>query len=101
MPESVQAVLAVLVVIAFYVLMRTAVAWRYRLAAKTVVNDLKRQGALNEQQAVSLPYAKQEWYQFGLRNYRGKTLEGLLSHGVIGLTGDGRYYLRQGANSGF
>ena len=101
MPDSVQAVLAILIVIAFYALTRMAVAWRYRHTAVKVVNDLKRQGATDEKQAVALPYGKQEWYQFGLRNYRGKTLEGLLSHGVIGITGDGRYYLRQGADSGF
>jgi hypothetical protein len=99
MPESMQPILAILIVIVFYGLTRMAVAWRYRYIANAVVNDLKQKGALDEEQAADLPYAKLQWYQFGLRNYRGKTLEGLLSHGIIGVTGDGRYYLRQRAIS--
>jgi ABC-type transport system involved in cytochrome bd biosynthesis fused ATPase/permease subunit len=96
MSDTMQSILAILIIIVFFAVTRMAVAWRYRRTAIKMVNELKEKGAEDESRAVELPYAKKEWHQFGLRDYRGKTLEGLLSNGIIGVTGDGRYYLRQG-----
>jgi hypothetical protein len=96
MSDSFQSMLAILVLIAVAAVTRMIVAWRYRQAADAVVNDLKQAGAVNENRAVTLPYAQTVWYRFAMRNYRRKTLEGLLSHGLVGLTADGRHYLRTG-----
>lgn len=98
MSETLQTILAVLIMIALFILTRLAVLWRFRLAAAAVLADLKRLGALDEQRAVTLPYAVRPWHRFGLRNYKGKSLDGLVTQGVIGMTVDGRYYLRSGTD---
>jgi hypothetical protein len=98
MSNNIRSILAILILVAILALTRQVMKWRFQHAAAAVVNDLKRKGALDEGRAATLPYAKAAWYQFGIRNYRRRSLEGLLAHGLIGVTGDGRYYLRSGAN---
>lgn len=59
------------------------------------MDDLRRQKAVDMYSAVSLGYASTSWLKFGLRDYRPKTLHSLVEAGVVGVTGEKKYYLIQ------
>jgi hypothetical protein len=94
MTEAFQTAAAVLIMIVFFVAARRIAARRYLQAAAGVIDDLKQQEAWDENRAVDLPYAQPAWYRLGLRDYRRKSLEGLVAHRLIGVTPQGRYYLQ-------
>ena len=85
--------------IAVYLFTRWVIVWRMNNAAKRIVGDLHAQNALNRDSAVRLPYAEKSWAKFGLRDYDGKALEGLIVMGVVEQTDDERYFLKEGSDN--
>jgi len=94
MPESVQIAIGFLLLMVVFVLTRYMVAWQEKRATETVLRDLEAQAALDPFTAVELPYAKLNPLRIGMRNYHVKAVEYMVSEGVVGKTGNGRYYLR-------
>lgn len=93
MSETVEIILSLLILCGAILLARYFHAWKIKRAYHTVVDDLKRQGAMNPETAVDLPYAKRPLLKFGLRDHRPIALRGLISENVVGRTNDGRYYI--------
>ena len=95
MSEFVQIILGVIFLAVVFILTRYGIANRVRRTATLIMRDLERQEAFDPGSAVDLPYAKPQYFRFGLRDYRPKALESLLQSGVIGKTETDKYYLIQ------
>jgi hypothetical protein len=94
MSETVEIILSLLILGGAIFLARYFHAWKIKQAYQTIVDDLKRQGAMNPETAINLPYAKRQLLKFGLRDHRPIALRGLISENVVGRTDDGRYYIK-------
>lgn len=93
MNDAVQIITGLLILILVFIGTRFAVGWRIKKSAFAVLDDLERQGALSVEKAVELPYAKANFFRFGLRDYRPKAIEALAVQNIIGRTEDGRFYV--------
>jgi hypothetical protein len=94
MSETVQIILGLLILASIFVLTRYVVAWQIKRATGRIIEDLQKQEAVDPITAVDLPYAKQNPLRIGMRNYDAKAMESMVSEGVVGKTGSGKYYLR-------
>ena len=95
MPEFVQIILGIFFLAVVYVLTRYGISNRIRSAATLIMQDLERQEAFDPGSAVDLPYAKSQYFRFGLRDYRPKALKSLVQGGVMGKTETDKYYLKE------
>ena len=95
MAENFRLILLILLLLGVFVLSKKFQGWRVERASSHVVNDLIQKGALNPSTAVELPYAKVSLYHIGLRDFRPKAVEYLILGNVIGLTDEGKYYLKK------
>ncbi|MEJ2725989.1 MAG: hypothetical protein P8175_15375 [Deltaproteobacteria bacterium] len=93
MSETVQIIFGFLVLIAVYILTRYILLWRIRRSSMVVIKDLERRKALDPVSSAELPYAESSFFRFGMRDFRPKALEGLVEHGIVGKTSNGRYFL--------
>ena len=98
MSEFIQIILGIIFLAIVYILTRYGIAHRIRHTAALVMQDLERQEAFDPGSAVDLPYAKPQYFRFGLRDYRPKALDSLIQAGIIEKTETDKYYLiRRGA----
>jgi hypothetical protein len=95
MGESMQIVVMFLLLIVVFLLTRVGVVWRVRRAALYVMKDLQNRGAIDPASATPLPYAKRELFRIGIRDFRPKALQSLIQEEIVGITEDGRYYLKK------
>ncbi len=93
MNETTEIVVGVCILAAVYILTRHYHSWRFSRTYFSIINDLKKRGALNSATAVELPYAKKSLLRIGARDYRPKALEHLAMKQIVGMTDSGRYYL--------
>ena len=92
--ETGQIILLVGILMVVYLLTRKLHAWRMRRAYLFVVEDLKQREAYDPPSAVALPYARSNMFRFGTRDYRPKAIQYLVMGDILGVTEDGRYYLK-------
>ena len=97
MSEFNQIISGILLLILVFVLTRKISAWRIKRALFAIMKDLEGMGAVDPGSAVALPYAKTSLFRFGARDFRPKALEYLISSGAVGVTDDGRFYLKEKA----
>jgi hypothetical protein len=95
MNENVQIVVAVMLLIAVYLLSRKVQTWRVKRAYAKILKDLGAKGATAPTSAVKLPYAKTGILNVGMRDYRPKALEFLVMHDLVGRTPEGAYFLKE------
>ena len=95
MSETGQIVIGLCVLIAVYILTRRYHAWRMARAYNVIIRDLEQKEALDPSSAVDLPYARQNIFRMGTRDYLPKMLQYMTAHNIVGVTPDGRYYLLQ------
>ena len=95
MAEFLQIVVGIIFLAVVFILTRYGIANRIRRTATLIMRDLERQEAFDPGSAVELPYAKPQYFRFGLRDYRPKALDSLIQAGVIGKTETDKYYLIQ------
>ena len=93
MTEAVQIFLGIVFLIAVFILTRIGIGWKMGRAAQAIVEDLKSRGAVDLFSAVELPYAKPDLLKIGMRDYRRKALEYLVTEGAVARTGTGKYFL--------
>ena len=93
MPESVQIVLGLVFLVGVFILTRLGIMWKLRQSAESLIRELEVNGAVTDSSAIRLPYSEQNPLRIGLRDYKSKALEYLVSEGVVGKTDDGKYYL--------
>ena len=95
MVENIRLILLILLLLGVFVLSKKFQGWRVQKACSYVVNDLIQKGALNPNSAADLPYAKVSLYHIGLRDYRHKAVEYMMLGNIIGLSDEGKYYLKK------
>jgi hypothetical protein len=93
MPESVELIIGIGLMVAAVILARGYHGWKIKRAYMTIIEDLKAKGALDPKTAVELPYAQKSVLQMGLRDHRKIALKSLVRDNVVGVSEDGRYYL--------
>jgi len=93
MSETGQIVIGVCVLIAVYILTRRYHAWRMARAYNVIIRDLEKKEAVDPSSAVELPYARQNIFRMGTRDYLPKMLQYMTVHDMVSVTADGRYYL--------
>lgn len=98
MSENIQAFVAIIIVICAFGMTRRIMAWLIHKSAVAVVNDLRALGAFDSETAVDPAGIITRGQKFGFRNYRAKAMEGLVTHGFVGVTEDGRYFLKPSGN---
>jgi hypothetical protein len=94
MSEPVQIVLSLLVLAGIFVLTRYVVVRQIKRATGRIVGDLQSRNAHDPITAVDLPYVKQNPIRIGMRNYHAKAIQFMMNEGVVGKTGNGKYYLQ-------
>jgi hypothetical protein len=94
MSETMQIIAGFVLLAAVYILTRYGIALRMKRAAALIVKDLEKKGAFNPLTAVELPYAKSSLFRIGLRDYRPKAIESMIHSDIVGMTPDGKYYLK-------
>ena len=92
MPDSLQLIISILLLVVALILSRQYHAWKIKKAYRDIVEDLKRREAYNAQSAVTLPYANRPFLRIGLRDHRPMALKGLVAENIVGNTQD-RYFL--------
>ena len=93
MPDSLQLIISILLLVVALVLSRQYHAWKIKKAYQYIVEDLKRREAFNAQSAVTLSYANRSFLRIGLRDHRPMALKSLVAENIVGTTQDGRYFL--------
>ena len=94
MSETMQIIVGFILLALVYILTRYGIALRMKRTAAQIIIDLEKKGALNPLSAVELPYAKSSFFRIGLRDYRPKTIESMVHGDIVGMTPDGKYYLK-------
>jgi hypothetical protein len=94
MSETVQIIIGFILLAAVFILTRYGMAWRIKQASISIIRDLEKKGATDAASAVELPYAKSSLFRLGLRDYRPKAVESLIHGDIVGITPDGKYYLK-------
>ena len=94
MSETGRIIFVICILIVVYILTRKVHAWRIKRAYFSIIKDVEQRGGMNPSTAVELPWAKGTMFRFGLRDYRPKALEYLILSNIIGMTENGRYYLK-------
>ncbi len=94
MSDIVQIILGLVFLILVFLITRYGIYVRVRRACARTVRDLEGQGAFDERSAVELPYAKSQFLRIGLRDFRPKAVESLIQGGIVGVTAEGKYFLK-------
>lgn len=94
MSETGRTIFAICILIVVYILTRKFHAWRMRQAYLSIVKDLEQNGALDPSSAIELLYAKKGMFRIGMRDYRPKAIQYMIGNNIIGMTGGGKYYLK-------
>ena len=94
MSETGRTIFAICILIAVYILTRKFHAWRMRQTYQSIVKDLEKNEALDPFSAIELPYAKKGVFRIGMRDYRPKAIQFMIANNIIGMTGSGKYYLK-------
>jgi hypothetical protein len=93
MPETVQVIIGIILLIGVYILTQVVVGLRIKRAARGIVRDLDQRKAYAPEAAVELPYAKPNLLRIGLRDFRPKALNALVQGHILAQTAAGKYYL--------
>jgi len=94
MSEYAQLFIVICILFAFVVLTRKFHAWKIKRAYFSIVRDIKAKKAFDSQTAVDLAYARNPMFRIGLRDHRPIALEHLVQDNIVGVTDDGKYYLK-------
>lgn len=95
MSESGQIITAICLLILVYMLTRKVNAWRIKRAYMAIIKDLEKREAFDETSAIVLPYVSQSIFRVGVRDFRPKALQFLVASDVVGVTQEGKYYLKK------
>jgi hypothetical protein len=94
MSDITQMVLVMCVLFVVVFLVRKLNAWRIKRTYFSIVRDIKAKKAFDTETAVELAYARRPAFNVGLRDLRPIALEHLIQDNTVGITDDGRYYLK-------
>lgn len=84
----------VIILFAVYILARMIKTWRAGRACRGIIRELEVREAYDSESAVVLQDVQRSLLRAGLRNFRPEGLQMLLLNNVVGITQDGKYYLK-------
>lgn len=93
MPQSLELIISILLLVAALILSRQYHAWKIKKAYLRIIEDLKSSKALDPESAIALPYANRSLLRIGLRDHRPMALKSLVAEKIVGVTEDSRYYI--------
>ena len=94
MSDTAELILGVCILLGVITLIRRYNAWRVKRAMVFIVEDLKARNAYTPESAIDLPYAKRSVLKMGVRDHRPMALDHLAFDNIVGLTDEGKYYLK-------
>lgn len=95
MSEPFQILVGLVCLASVFLLTRYIIGWQVKCATGRIIRDLQKQNAFDSVSAIELPYATQDPWHIGTRNYPAIALQFLTNEGTVVKTESGRYYLRQ------
>ena len=95
MSETGQIITAICLLILVYMLTRKINTWRIKRAYMGIIKDLEKREAFDEASAIALPYVSQSIFRVGVRDFRPKALQFLVASDIVGVTQEGKYYLKK------
>jgi hypothetical protein len=93
MPEYIQHIIGIALLALVYIITRKGIAMKLQRSTEQVINELRSHHSTDVYSAIHLDYAQVSWLKFGLRDYKRKALESLVTAGVVGKTTADKYYL--------
>ena len=94
MSDTGELIIGICVLLGVIVLTRKYHAWRVKRAMIFIVNDLKSQNAFTPESAIDLPYARRNVVKLGMRDHRPIAMDHLAFDNIVGVTEEGKYYLK-------
>ncbi len=94
MSEYTQMILAISILFVVVMVTKKFQAWKIKRTYFIIVKDIKAKKAFDAQTAVDLSYARSPMFRVGLRDLRPIALEHLVIDNIVGVTNDGKYYLK-------
>ena len=94
MSEITQMFMVMCALFVVVILTRKFNAWKIKRAYFAIVRDIKAKKAFDAETAVDLAYARNPIFRVGLRDLRPAALEHLVQDNIVGVTDDGKYYLK-------
>ena len=94
MSETMGIILSICILIVVYILTRKVQVWKIKKTYVHIITDLEQKAAFDSQSAIELPYAEKGMFRFGIKDYRPKALEYLIISSIVGMTENGKYYLK-------
>ena len=94
MSETGQLILGICILTVVVVFTRKFHAWKIKRAYFLIVKDIKTKGAFDPESAVALSYGRNTGFRVGLRDHRPAALAHLVHDNIVGITDDGKYYLK-------
>ncbi len=94
MTEESRIVLAIALLVLVYLFTRKVNLWRSKRALAKILKDLRKEHAFEPSSAIPLSYARVKWYGMGVKDFRPKAVQFLVESGIVEMTPDGRYYLK-------
>jgi hypothetical protein len=93
MPETVQVIMGIGILLIVIILTRKFHVWKIKKAYLFIIEDLKAKGAFDVNSAVELPYGHRNILRIGLKDHRPTALKSLVMDKIVGISEDGKYYL--------
>jgi len=94
MAEETRIILAIALLVLVYLFTRKVNLWRSKRALAKILKDLQEGHAFEPSSAIPLTYARVKWYGMGVKDFRPKAVQFLVESGIVGMTPDGKYYLK-------
>jgi hypothetical protein len=94
MSDFTQLFLVICVLFIFVFLARKLNAWKVKRAYFSIVRDIKAKKAFDANSAIDLAYARKPSFSVGMRDFRPIALEHLIQDNIVGVTDDGKFYLK-------
>ena len=94
MTETTEVIIGICVLPAVITLTRKYHTWKVKRGCILIADALKSQGAFDAKSAIDLPYSQRSLLKIGVRDHRSMALDHLVVDDIIGVSEDGKYYLK-------
>ncbi len=92
--EAIQIILFICILVMAFILTGKINTWKTKRAHVFIIKDLEAKGAFDLSSAVVLPYTRSNVFRMGMWDFRPKALEYMIARNIVGVTGEGKYYLK-------
>lgn len=94
MSDTAEIIIGIGILLGVITLTRRFHAWKIKRAMIFIIEDLKKQNAYTPESAIDLPYIKRSAMKLGMRDHRPMAMDHLAFENIVGITAEGKYYLK-------